>query len=449
MCVYDFPHSLEDVVLNKSKSILFLLSDVLILLIVYSLTSLVLTSTGHEMTMSVMEKGLYYVLSSLMLLMFYIEGLYTMETFDPVKMPVSLIRASALALVMSTAVLAILYAISEVRYPLFLYINSLILPYLILGGRTKILQFLSQDDWSRRTVLIGSEETLQLTHSHVIDRPFLGFRINKVFKTEDFKVDALPENIDVIVIERSLLDRPLLRSSLERSGAEVIDIADFTEHVSGKIPLSSITEERLRDLSNRRNTFVYEVVKSLMDKSVALIMIIGLLPLAVVLFPLLLIIHGRPIFFKQTRTGLHNRPFTLYKLRSMVTNAEKDGARWSCPGDSRITPVGKWLRKTRIDELPQLYNILKGEMSLVGPRPERPELIEKELAPKIPLYDIRHLVRPGATGWAQVAFRYGFTAEDSKEKLQYDLFYIKNRSILLDVVIILKTIKTVLTGAGH
>jgi lipopolysaccharide/colanic/teichoic acid biosynthesis glycosyltransferase len=133
----------------------------------------------------------------------------------------------------------------------------------------------------------------------------------------------------------------------------------------------------------------------------------------------------------------------------MVRDAEKTGVQWAKPGDARITPMGKVLRKTRLDELPQLLNILKGEMSLVGPRPERPEIIEKQLAPTIPFYNLRHMVKPGVTGWAQVTFRYGYSTEDSLEKLQYDLFYVKNRNLFLDVIVILKTIKTVLTGAGQ
>ena len=130
-------------------------------------------------------------------------------------------------------------------------------------------------------------------------------------------------------------------------------------------------------------------------------------------------------------------------------DAEKDGAQWAKPKDARITPLGHVLRKTRLDELPQLINIFKGEMSLVGPRPERPEIIEKSLAPNIPFFGLRHLVKPGVTGWAQVTFRYGFSQEDSKEKLQFDLFYVKNRSVWLDMLVIIKTIKTVITGAGQ
>jgi lipopolysaccharide/colanic/teichoic acid biosynthesis glycosyltransferase len=174
-----------------------------------------------------------------------------------------------------------------------------------------------------------------------------------------------------------------------------------------------------------------------------------LIPIALILLPILLIVHGRPIFFKQKRVGLNNKTFTLYKLRSMVVDAEKDGAQWSKPGDARVTAMGKFLRKSRLDELPQLLNIIRGEMSLVGPRPERPEMINNQLSKEIPFYNLRHLVKPGVTGWAQVTFRYGFSKEDSLEKLQFDLFYVKNRSLWLDIIVILKTIKTVLTGAGQ
>lgn len=435
--------------LSKSKSVLFLLSDVFVLLIVYFVTSLAMQFTGHEMVWSSLEKGLYIVFSSLLLLMFYIEGLYTLETFNPAVMPVSLIRASAISLTFSVAILTLLPTTYDIRNSMFLITNSLLLPYLTHEARAKILQFLSLDEYARGTVLIGSEETIRLTNTEVSNKPFLGFRIKQIFTPDQFRQNSLAGKFDLIAVERALIDHPLLQEKLRISGAEVIDIAYLAERVCGKVPLSSITEGWIREHNNKRNTKIYELLKGLLDRSVALLMILALVPLAMLLIPFLLVVHGRPVFFKQTRTGLNNRPFTLFKLRSMVNNAEKDGARWSCPGDGRITRTGKWLRKTRIDELPQLYNILKGEMSLVGPRPERPEIIEKELGPKIPFYNLRHLVKPGATGWAQVTFRYGFSTEDSKEKLQYDLFYIKNRDIWMDIVIIIKTIKTVLTGAGQ
>jgi exopolysaccharide biosynthesis polyprenyl glycosylphosphotransferase len=156
-----------------------------------------------------------------------------------------------------------------------------------------------------------------------------------------------------------------------------------------------------------------------------------------------------PVFFSQIRVGRNGQPYRLYKFRTMRVDAEKaTGAVWAKDGDSRITGVGKFLRKTRLDELPQLWNVLKGEMSFIGPRPERPEFV-KQLAEHVPFYEEREVVTPGLTGWAQVNHPYGSTYEDARMKLEYDLFYLKNRSLMLDLKILVKTIGVVLTAAGH
>jgi lipopolysaccharide/colanic/teichoic acid biosynthesis glycosyltransferase len=154
------------------------------------------------------------------------------------------------------------------------------------------------------------------------------------------------------------------------------------------------------------------------------------------------------IFYSQTRVGENGRLFQIYKFRSMVVNAEQDGVpRWAEKNDARITRVGSLLRKFRFDEIPQLYNILKGDMSFVGPRPERPEFVQR-LADKIPYYNERHRVKPGLSGWAQIRYPYGASEEDGMEKLQYDLFYVKNYSILLDALVLLQTAEVVLLGRG-
>jgi lipopolysaccharide/colanic/teichoic acid biosynthesis glycosyltransferase len=155
-----------------------------------------------------------------------------------------------------------------------------------------------------------------------------------------------------------------------------------------------------------------------------------------------------PVLYSQTRVKQYGVPFKIYKFRSMVTDAEKDGvARWASKNDSRITRVGAVIRKGRLDELPQLFNVLRGDMSFVGPRPERPEFVAS-LSRSIPYYEERHRVKPGLTGWAQVCYSYGDTIEDSIEKLQYDLYYVKNYSILLDFLILLQTAEVVLLGKG-
>jgi lipopolysaccharide/colanic/teichoic acid biosynthesis glycosyltransferase len=182
--------------------------------------------------------------------------------------------------------------------------------------------------------------------------------------------------------------------------------------------------------------------------------VLMILPVA---FPLMLLVAisvflesgGRgSVFYKQTRVSQDGRLFQIYKFRSMVTDAEKDGvARWASKNDSRITRVGAIIRKGRLDELPQLWNVLKGDMSFVGPRPERPEFVAK-LAAKLPYYEERHRVKPGLTGWAQIRYPYGESEEDGLQKLQYDLYYVKNFSIFLDVLILLQTAEVVMLGKG-
>jgi len=172
------------------------------------------------------------------------------------------------------------------------------------------------------------------------------------------------------------------------------------------------------------------------------------LPIMLIVAGLIKLTSSGSVLYHQERVGQHGRIFTVHKFRSMVTDAEANtGAVWSQPNDQRITPVGRMLRRTRLDELPQLWNVLRGDMSLVGPRPERPEFV-RSLTEQIPFYGQRHVVRPGLTGWAQVRYTYGASVEDAMEKLQYDLYYIKNMSLALDLFILFSTVKTVLQRQG-
>jgi lipopolysaccharide/colanic/teichoic acid biosynthesis glycosyltransferase len=162
----------------------------------------------------------------------------------------------------------------------------------------------------------------------------------------------------------------------------------------------------------------------------------------------ILLESGLPVLFRQERVGQGGRTFKVLKLRTMRIDAERDGvARWATRGDSRVTRVGRVLRKLRIDELPQLINVLNGEMSLVGPRPERPEFVA-QLREEIRFYDLRHSIKPGLTGWAQIRYPYGASIDDARRKLQFDLFYVKNNSLVLDVLILAETVRVVLFGEG-
>lgn len=236
------------------------------------------------------------------------------------------------------------------------------------------------------------------------------------------------------------------------AGVQVTPMTRLYEQITGRIPVEHMTERLwslvLPDEAHSLRSNVYQLVKRATDIVLALI---GLAIFGVILPVLALIIKADsrgPIFYKQVRLGKGGKPFRIVKLRSMIANAEHGtGPLWAQDNDRRITRVGKFLRRSRLDELPQLVNVLRGEMSLIGPRPERPEFVET-LAQSIPYYRARLAAKPGLTGWAQVRYRYGNTQEDALKKLQYDLYYIRRQSPLLDLIIAMKTIGTMVTFAG-
>lgn len=230
-------------------------------------------------------------------------------------------------------------------------------------------------------------------------------------------------------------------------GVRVLDLATHFEQFLGQIRLDSLKASYLIFGSGFRQTFMRNAVKRLFDIVCSLILLILAAPIMLIAAIAIVIENGFPIFYLQERIGLDSKPFNVIKFRSMRTDAEKDGPKWATSGDNRVTRVGRIIRKIRVDELPQLISVLKGDMSLVGPRPERQHFIDK-LTPVIPFYMVRHSVKPGVTGWAQVRYPYGASIEDAAQKLQYDLYYVKNHSLFLDMVILFETVGVVLSGKG-
>lgn len=438
---------------NRAKTLLLLLVDALIL--VLSLTIVVYSRRfGHPSDIYLAKHyNLFSMIFPFWILMYFIEGLYTLKTYNPANLPISLLRSTILSVLISIVIIYIFPFKLQGITPKtnLILIASLSLPLLYFWRRF-FFNFFAHENRQRGVLLIGSQSTLDLASEELKRKPYLGYRLVGSLTLDEALNHTVSSDTELIALERNISTNPEIYKkyfNLLESGIEVMDLARFAEKISGKIPLAAIDESWFVEYCGHNESRSYDLFKNFIDRFVAILMIIGIFPIYLILLPILLIVHGRPIFFKQTRTGLNNKPFTLWKLRSMVVDAEKSGAQWAKPGDARITPMGKFLRKSRLDELPQLINIFKGEMSLVGPRPERPEMIESKLAPKIPFYNLRHLVKPGVTGWAQVTFRYGFSTEDSAEKLQYDLYYVKNKNLWLDIIVIIKTIKTVLTGAGQ
>jgi sugar transferase (PEP-CTERM system associated) len=244
---------------------------------------------------------------------------------------------------------------------------------------------------------------------------------------------------------RGRLPLDLLLKLKVRDGVALDEADAFYEKLTGKIVAERLRLWRLVIADASRWARLYRRARRLID--VALASVIGLLTSPLMLLTALAIkLDSRgPVFYTQERVGLNNTTFRIIKFRSMRVDAEANGPVWAHEADSRVTRVGRWIRKRRIDELPQLFNIARGEMSLIGPRPERPVFI-KQLEQRIPYYSERHLVKPGLTGWAQVRYRYGASLEDAREKHQYDLYYIKNQSPTLDALILLETARVVLFG---
>jgi exopolysaccharide biosynthesis polyprenyl glycosylphosphotransferase len=231
-------------------------------------------------------------------------------------------------------------------------------------------------------------------------------------------------------------------------GLPVLSAAAFHEHYLGRIDLDALTTNDLLLGHGFAATRLAAALKRLLDLVVGTCMLLALLPLMAMTVVAIKIDSPGPVLYRQLRVGRFDKTFTLFKFRSMTANAEAGGKpRWAQMHDPRVTRVGRFIRATRIDELPQLANVIRGEMSLVGPRPERPHFVE-QLARAIPFYRQRGYVKPGLTGWAQVNFPYGASVEDAREKLAYDLYYVKNRSIVLDLVILLSTVRVVLFREG-
>lgn len=264
---------------------------------------------------------------------------------------------------------------------------------------------------------------------------------------------ALARRVDEIVFGPDERRRGLPMQELldcKQAGIDVVELTTFFEREAGKIKLDLAEPSWLVFSQGFDTSPIRRVTKRAFDLCFALFVLLLTWPL-MLLTALAIRIEsgpGQPVFYRQERVGEHGKVFLLNKFRSMRTDAERDGiARWASKSDDRVTRVGRWIRRTRLDELPQLWNILRGDMSLVGPRPERPQFVD-ELTGKIRYYALRHCVKPGLAGWAQLRYPYGASEKDAAEKLKYDLFYVKNHNVLLDFMILVQTFEIVLFGRG-
>lgn len=320
------------------------------------------------------------------------------------------------------------------------------------GARAAKIDLLSREVNDRAFTVVGfvrlNGPPLAPPHPSV-ERRLDRRRVDYWIRPEELAEFCRRHKVDEVVVapteRRGLPVAQLL--ACKTQGIEVTEYASFWERESGQVDLDEITPSWLVFSDGFRTGVLRAVTKRAFDIMLSLALLLVTLPITLPTALLVKLESRGPLFYRQERVGLRGKSFRIMKFRSMRADAEKDGPRWAAKNDSRVTRVGAIIRKLRIDEIPQVINVLKGDMSFVGPRPERPVFVEA-LARKIPYYADRHTVKPGITGWAQINYPYGATEEDAKMKLAYDLYYIKNSSLFLDNIIILQTVKVLLWNDG-
>ncbi len=305
----------------------------------------------------------------------------------------------------------------------------------------------------KKTIFIGSEENFKILEKLTKENKFskLDFGNISNFNKSKFSNKYITKNYSSIIIddEKYLSSKrfDILLSSLNK-GIKILTKLDWFEFTQQKIPLEFIKTSDFLTKKISDPSFELQLrIKRIFDIFFGVILLVCTAPFLILIGILIKIEDGGPIFYSQWRSGIGAKPFKIIKLRTMKINAEENGPQWSKRNDSRVTFTGKILRRMRIDELPQIISVIKGDMSLIGPRPERP-IIEKEIKDKIDFYNLKFLIKPGLSGWAQVNYPYGASLEDSKNKLTFDIYYIKNFSIWLDLLIFFKTIKLVINASG-
>jgi sugar transferase (PEP-CTERM system associated) len=341
---------------------------------------------------------------------------------------------------------------------------------LLLGWRVMIHYLTGHPEIGEKILIVGAGQAGIDTAQAVWERRDAGYRIiGFVTEDEERVKEKLPAvrvlgatteleevvkdgGVDRIVIavrERrgAFPTETLLRMSLA-GDVSIEECTSFFERITGQVHLDMLRPSWLIFAGRGRDTRLKTVFRETLHRLLGLIGLILSLPIAIVTAILIKLDSRGPVLYRQERVGKNGKIFEVIKFRSMKTDAEKDGVPiWATKEDDRTTRIGKIIRKIRVDEIPQFWNIIKGEMMFVGPRPERPHFVA-QLAEEIHFYEHRHLVAPGLTGWAQIKYPYGASVEDARQKLQYDLYYIKNQSLPLDMVIVFETIKTVLFGKG-
>lgn len=388
----------------------------------------------------------FTIITILFTLIFYIFNLYSSRfNRNITEFNNSFIKSLTISFVISVFIFYIFGTFFKLTPKINLILFTGIFGIIDFYARIHLKRYFIKKGWDRKIVLIGSTESnlvKELRHNQNI-----GYKIIKEQENLDLN-EILQTSPDIVVVDTHSINQTEEICAINKKGIQIYTLGNFYEEVFQKIPIDNVDlNEILNYISN--NQPIFNFIKRSMDIVLSILLLILFSPFLIITAVFVKITSTGPILIRQTRVTKNEENFTLYKFRSMISispdgQAETSGPVWTenTNTDPRITSFGRLIRKSHLDELPQLFNILKGDISFVGPRPERPEFVTS-LRKDILYYDLRHSVKAGLTGWAQVNYKYGASVEDAKEKLKYDFYYMKNRSIFFDFLIILKTIAEV------
>ena len=448
------------------KKFLLLAGDAAFLLLSLPLTLLIAFGAGLSQEIFVAHLVPFLAIYLFILILFFITGLYDIRSFKSATSTFARILTIHAGGSLFGIILFYLATDSTITPKTNLALNMIIAAILVSLWRVLFQRYLA-GHMKINVAIAGLNEHAKELADIMAMRPYMGYNLVALISTEsmlgDSQVglsDSISSNVKTYFADKDLVknlrasnidtvitaENPHLNPAIAQAFYECIpykirflDLAQSYELLTGRIPISYVNQTWFLENINEHQKKVYDNLKRIVDVASASILLAFSLPL----WPLIALAikweSAGPVFYKQERVGKDKKLFGLLKFRSMIQGAESGTAIWAEEKDKRITKVGTILRRTHLDEIPQMINIIKGDIGLVGPRPERIEFV-RELEKDIPHYNIRHIIKPGFTGWAQINFRYARTPLDTYEKFQYDLYYLKNRSLILDISILLKTI---------
>jgi exopolysaccharide biosynthesis polyprenyl glycosylphosphotransferase len=451
-------------ILARIKQLILLFGDAIFLFA--SLYVTLILRYGQSYSHNDWQEHLYPfgIIYFIWLLVFYSQNLYNLQlTKNNFKFFKTLLESFLINIVIASAFFYFtpFFGIAPKTN---LFLNTALAVAIIAGWRALFNLLTAKYLYKSRIVFLGYSKEVRELMEEFLAEPQMGYECVGIVSnepvenlsvrqitTDELVRDFKKLKINTIAIHHSKYGDKEVAEKLYKllfSHIAFVNVLKLFEEITGKVPIETISQGWFFDNLQESEKKIYDRLKVAGDYFLGLVIFIFFVALFPFVALIILITSGRPVFYTQTRVGKNGKEYKIYKYRTMIKNAETGGAQFAVTDDKRVTTFGRFLRKTRIDELPQTINLLRGEMSFVGPRPERPEFVA-ELTKEAPFYPIRHLVKPGLTGWAQINYPYAASIKENINKLQYDIFYVKTRSLLLDLTIILKTFNTIIRFRGR